>query len=151
RQMLTESVLLSLAGGALGIAVAYWSAGVLFRFLPQGHISIVLNLTPDGRALLVTFRLSILTGVLFGLAPAIQLARRDLASTIKSDSASSLGSGRSVAFRKILICSQVAFSLVLLMAAGMFVQVLAGLRPIGFQANAKSIQLFTLKPQQEIY
>jgi macrolide transport system ATP-binding/permease protein len=59
RQMLTESVLLSLAGGALGIAVACWSAGVLFRFLPQGHVSIVLNMTPDARALLLTFGLSI--------------------------------------------------------------------------------------------
>ena len=151
RQMLTESVLLSLMGGGLGIAVAYWSAEYLFRFLPQGHVSIVLDVTPGGRALLVTFGLSILTGALFGLAPAIQLARRDLAGTIKSDSAASLGGGRSIAFRKILICSQVAFSLVLLMAAGMFVRVLAGLRPVGFQANSKSIQLFTLKPQPEIY
>jgi len=151
RQMLTESVLLSFTAGALGIAVAYWSSGVLFRFLPQGHVSIVLDITPDARALLLTLGLSIGTGTLFGLAPAIQLARRDLAGTIKWDSAASLGGVRNVAFRKILICSQVAFSLILLMAAGMFVRVLAGLRPLAFQASTKSVQLFTLKPQPEIY
>ncbi|HEY1336370.1 MAG TPA: FtsX-like permease family protein, partial [Bryobacteraceae bacterium] len=151
RQMLTESVLLSLAGGAIGIAVAYGSAEVLSRFLPRGHISVVLDLTPDARALLVTLVLSVLTGALFGLAPAIQLARRDLAAAVKSDSAASLGSGRSVAVRKILIASQVAFSLVLLMAAGVFVRVLAGLQPVAFRANARSIQVFTVKPQPEIY
>jgi predicted permease len=70
RQMLAESVLLSLTGGAIGVAVAYWSTGLLFRFLPQGHTSIVLNLQPNGRAVLFTFGLSILTGALFGLAPA---------------------------------------------------------------------------------
>jgi predicted permease len=151
RQMLAESVLLSLTGGAIGVAVAYWSTGLLFRFLPQGHTSIVLNLQPNGRAVLFTFGLSILTGALFGLAPATRLARRDLAATIKSDSSAAVGDLRSIAFRKVLISSQVAFSLVLLIAAGMFVRVLSELRPVAYQANPKSILLFTLKPQPEIY
>lgn len=151
RQMLTESVLLSLMGGTLGIAVAYWSAGVLFRFLPQGHVSIVLDVTSDARTLLLTFGLSVLIGAMFGLAPAMQLTRRDLPEPSSRIPPRLPATGRSVAFRKILICSQVAFSLVLLMAAGMFVRVLAGLWPASFQADTKSIQLFTLKPQSEIY
>jgi hypothetical protein len=151
RQMLAESVLLSLAGGTIGGAVAYWSAGLLFRFLPQGHTSIVLNLQPNARAVAFTFGLSILTGILFGVAPATRLARRDLAVGIKSDSSAALGDLRSIAFRKILISSQVAFSLVLLIAAGMFVRVLSELRPVAFQAIPKSILLFTLKPQTEVY
>src|SRR5262249_35496979 len=138
RQMVAESVLLSLMGGAVGVGAAYWGVGLLLQFLPQGHIRIALELRPDARAVLFTFGLSLLTGILFGLAPAARLARRDLAGSIKSDSAGSVGDMRSIGFRKILISSQVAFSLVLLIAAGMFVRVLSELRPADYRANPKS-------------
>jgi predicted permease len=151
RQMLTESVLLSLIGGACGIAVAHWTAGLLLGFLPQGHMSIALDLHPDIRALLFTSALSLLTGILFGLTPALHSTHGDLAATLKSDSASSLGERRSAGFRKVLIVSQVAFSLVLLIAAGIFVRTLSGLRPADYRANPKRVLLFTMKPQREIY
>jgi predicted permease len=149
RQMLTESVLLSLVGGIFGIGVARWAAQVLFHFIPQGHISIVLNLDPDNRALFFTFAVSLLTGVLFGLVPAVQATRGDLAAVPKSDSAASVGARGGL--RKALVIAQVAFSLVLLVVAGLFLRTLFDLRPAGFHTNAERVLLFTMKPQQEIY
>jgi predicted permease len=151
RQMLAESVLLAVLGGGLGLAVAYWAADVLFHFIPQGHINLVLNLHPDNRALLFTFSISLLTGLFFGLPPALQATRGDLASTLKADSAASIGDSRGVGFRKILVAAQVAFSLVLLIAAGVFVRTLSDLRPTDYRANPKRVLLFTMKPQQELY
>jgi predicted permease len=149
RQMLTESVLLSLLGGAVGVAVARWAATVLIHFIPQGHISIVLDLNPDGRALLFTFIVSLLTGTLFGLVPALQATRGDLAAALKSDAAASVGARGGL--RRTLVVAQVAFSLVLLVVAGLFVRTLFDLRPAGYHTNAERVLLFTMKPQQEIY
>jgi predicted permease len=117
RQMLAESVLLSLAGGALGILVANAAEQLLIHFLPQGHINIVMDLHPDARALIFTFALALATGLLFGLAPAIQSTRGQLAATLKTDSAASIGEFSRNGFRRGLVIAQVAFSLVLLIAA----------------------------------
>jgi ABC-type antimicrobial peptide transport system permease subunit len=94
RQMLAESGLLAMLGGALAIPVANWSAGMLFRFLPQGHTPLTLDLRPDARALLFAFAVSLGTGLLFGLAPALQATRGDLAGTLKADSAAAIGDRR---------------------------------------------------------
>ena len=151
RQMLAESVLLSILGGALGLAVANWAANVLFHFLPQGHISIAIDLHPDRRALLFTFVLSLLTGLLFGLVPAVEATAVTLAGTLKSDSTALAGGGHGARVRKILVTSQVAFSMLLLIAAGVFVRTLSDLRPTDYRNNPDRILLFTMKPQQEIY
>ena len=140
RQMLTESVVLALAGGAVGVALAAWTSGALFGFLPQGHIPIVLNLQPDGRALAFTFGLSLLTGLLFGVAPAFQSTRDNLRGAL-------IGAG----IRKFLVAAQVAFSLVLLIAAGIFVRTLSDSRPSSYHVDPTRVLLFTMKPQQEIY
>src|SRR5579871_4106017 len=146
RQMLAESLLLSLLGGALGLALSYWLSQVLFHFLPQGHINIELDLRPDARVAEFTFAISLLTGLLFGLAPALEATRGNLTNALKSDIVSS-----TARFRKVLVVFQVAFSLVLLIAAGVFVRTLADLRPIEFRGNPDHLLLFTMKPQQEIY
>ena len=151
RQMLAESLLLAALGGAAAIPVAWWAAGALFRFLPQGHVSLAIDLRPDGRALLFTFLVSLLTGILFGLVPALQGTRCDLAAALKSDSNASVGAGAGARFRKALLISQIAFSMLLLVAAGVFVRTLAGLRPTDYRANPDRILLFTMKPQPENY
>jgi predicted permease len=151
RQLLTESILLSVLGGALGLAVANWSAGVLFGFLPQGHVSIALDLHPDRRALLFTLAVSLLTGIFFGMLPAWQATRGSTASVLKSDCAASAGGGRGARFRRILVVAQVAFSLLLLVAAGVFVRTLSKLRPTDYGSNPRRVLLFTMKPQLEIY
>jgi predicted permease len=151
RQMLAESLLLSLLGGALAIAVANWVAPALFNLLPQGHINIVLDLQPDARAWLFTCALALLTSVLFGLAPALQATRGNLAATLKADSNASIGESRRLSLRRLLVVSQVSLSLMLLIVTGVCLRTVAHLRPAEFQASADRVLLFTMKPQQEIY
>jgi predicted permease len=151
RQMLAESLLLSLLGALLAIVVANWVTPVLFSFLPQGHVNIVLNLQPDARALLFTFALALLTSLLFGLAPAIQATRGNLAATLKADSNASVGESRRLSLRRILVVSQVSLSLTLLIVTGVCLRAVSNLRPAEFQTTADRVFLFTMKPQQEIY
>jgi macrolide transport system ATP-binding/permease protein len=151
RQMLAESVLLSMLGGVLGIAVAFWTDRLLFHFLPQGHMSIVVDLHPDARALLFAAVLSVATGLIFGLIPAFQSTRGDMAATLKSDSAASSGEKRGARFRKLLVTFQVAFSLLLLIVAGLFVRTLGKLRPTDYHVQPEMVLLFTMKPQPELY
>jgi len=150
RQMLVESVLLAMLGGVLSIPVAAWSADMLFRFLPQGHTPLTVDLNPDARALAFALAVSLLTGVLFGLIPALQATRGDLTATLKADSAAAIGDRRA-GLRKLLVVAQVAFSIVLLIAAGVFIQTAAKLRPADYHVSADRVLLFTMKPQQEIY
>lgn len=150
RQMLAESVLLFLLGAALGIAVACAAEQLLIHFLPQGHISIVIDLHPDARALIFTFAVALGTGLLFGLLPALQVTHGHLAATLKTDSTASIG-GSGSRFRGALVVAQVAFSIVLLIAAGLFARTLKNLRPTDFRVRPDHVLLFTMKPQQEIY
>ncbi|MGA2593639.1 MAG: ABC transporter permease [Bryobacteraceae bacterium] len=151
RQMLAESTLLSLLGGALAMAVTVWAARILLRFLPQGHIALVLDLQPDAQTVVFTSALALLTGLLFGLAPALHVTRGDLAATLKSDSAAAVGETGGLRLRQVLVAGQVAFSVVLLIAAALFVRTLATLRPGDYHVRPERVLLFTLKPQQEIY
>jgi predicted permease len=151
RQLIAESVLLALCGGALGVAVANWATKVLVRFLPQGHINIVIDLHPDVRVLTFSLLLSLITGLLFGVVPALQVTRGDLAASLRANSAGSVGESRGTGIRKTLVVSQVAFSLVLLIVAGLFVRTLSNLRPDDFHVRADRVLLFTMKPQRELY
>ena len=151
RQMLVESLLLALMGGAAGLAIASWSAGVISLFMPQGHISLVIDLRPDDRVWAFTLAVSVLTSVCFGLVPALHATRTDLTSALKADSAGSGGARHSARIRQALVVSQVAFSVVLLIATGVFIRTLADMRPEGYQTNPSRVLLFTIKPQQEVY
>jgi predicted permease len=150
RQLLAESILLSLAGGALGVVLANWTAGALFGFLPQSNVRLAIDLHVDWRALVFTFSIALLTGILFGLLPAFQATGGSTANVLKSDTPASTP-GRHARFRKILVMAQVAFSLALLIAAGVFVETVGKLRPSGYSVNPARVLLFTMKPQQEIY
>jgi predicted permease len=150
RQTLAESVLLSLAGGALGLVLANWTAGALFGFLPQSNVRLAIDLHVDWRALVFTFSIALFTGILFGLLPAFQATSGGTANMLKSDTPTSTA-GRRARFRKILVMAQVAFSLALLIAAGMFVETVSKLRPSAYSVNAARVLLFTMKPQLEIY
>jgi predicted permease len=151
RQMLAEAMFISLIGGALGIAVAYWAGNILFGFLPQGHNPIILNLDPDFRVVWFTVGITMLTGVLFGLVPAIQATRGQLALTLKSDSLGSHGNAVGINFRNALIVGQITFSLILIVVAGLFGRTLGNLRAGDLFNRPDKILLFTLKPQRELY
>ena len=121
RQLLTESLILSLLGGALGLVLSFWMTDALTTFFPQIAYTIALDVSPDGRALLFTLAISLLTGVVFGLAPAFQATRPDLVPVLKGE-AQRAGRARRVSLRNALVVAQVALSLVVLVCAGLFVQ-----------------------------
>jgi predicted permease len=120
RQLLTESLALSLVGGALGLLVAFWGLDAL-RALAPGNIPRLQNVALDGRVLLFTSAVTMLTGVLFGLAPALRGSRVNLGETLKEGGRSLVGGGGQ-RLRSALVVSEVALSLVLLVGAGLLIR-----------------------------
>ncbi|MDT5156912.1 MAG: hypothetical protein QOC61_1808 [Acidobacteriota bacterium] len=121
RQLLTESVMLSFAGGALGLLLAFWMTDALTTFFPSLAYQLVLDVSPDARALGFTLAVSLLTGIVFGLAPAFQTTKPDLVPVLKGESERA-GRARRLSLRNALVVSQVALSLVVLVCAALFVQ-----------------------------
>ncbi len=151
RQMLAESLLLSLVAGALAVVIGQWVADALVYFVPQGHVATVLDLRMDAVTVLFVLALSLVACVTFGLAPAVHTTRCNLVGMLKPDSSASIGNLSSGWFRKVLVVSQVAFSLVLLIAAGIFLRTMLSLWPTDYGAHPERVLLFTMKPQGEIY
>src|SRR5439155_10457446 len=121
RQLLVEGLILSALGGTLGVGLSYWVSGLLVRFLSAGRPLIQLNLLPDWRILAFTAAVSMATGILFGLAPAIRGAALDLAPALKQGGR---GTSPPQRFARALTVAQVALSLVLLIGAGLLVRTL---------------------------
>jgi predicted permease len=151
RQMLAESLLLSLVAGALAVVIGSWVAGALVHVLPQGTFKTVLDLRLDAVTVLFVLALAVVACATFGFAPALHASRFNPAGMLKTDSGASIGDLSSGWFRQLLVVSQVAFSLVLLIAAGIFVRTMLNLRPTEFGAHPERVLLFTMKPQREIY
>jgi len=131
RQLLVESLLLAVAGGVLGLALAVWTDRVLLAFLPPETVALQLITTPDLRILLFAIGVSLLTGLIFGLAPALQSTKPDVAPTLKDTVGGISGGGSHVRVRKALVAAQVMLSLLLLIGAGLFIQSLRNLRDMG--------------------
>lgn len=151
RQMLAESLLLALLAGAVAIVIGQWVAGALVHFVPQGNVETVLDLHMNAVTVLFVLALSMVACVAFGLAPAFHSTRCNLVEMLKSDSAASIGNPYSGRFRRVLVASQVAFSLILLIAAGIFLSTMLKLWPTDYGAHPERVLLFTMKPQMEIY
>jgi len=123
RQLLTESVLLALMGGLAGLVIAFWTIDVLQATTPPaGIFSFNLDFSIDGRVLGFTLALSLLTGILFGLAPALQASRPDLLPSLKDETNLHAQSRRRFPLRNLLVIAQVALSLVLLIGSGLFLR-----------------------------
>ena len=137
RQLLTESLLLAAAGGAAGIALAMLMVQGLLAFLPSRVSGYAISASPDARILGFTFALALLTGIIFGLVPALQSTRPDIAPTLKDQAGNVMGGAAQVTFRKLLVAAQVALSLLLLIAAGIFIRSLGNLKSLnpGFQTG----------------
>src|SRR5262245_5910416 len=146
RQLLAESLALSIVGGTLGLLAAGWTTGALIRVLPMEDASRALSPDPDVRVVLFTFALSALTGLLFGLAPALQATRGDLASTLKDEAAAVIGGSRGFRIRQGLVVAQVALSLLLLIGAGLFTHSLVNLRSLDPGFAAERVLAFTVHP-----
>jgi predicted permease len=122
RQLLTESLLLFVFGAGGGVAVAMLATAALERLTIPGDASLSLELSPDPRVLAFALGVSLLTGIVFGLAPALRASRSDITSRLREDSAST-GTRRSF-IGNALIVGQLSLSLVLLVAAGLFMRAL---------------------------
>ena len=151
RQMFTESVLLAIAAGVTGFFIMSSTGNTIRSLLPKGHINVVLDLSPDLRAVWFTVGLTLLAGVIIGLVPALQATKNNLNLGLKSDSAASIGDTRGVVFRKSLTIGQVGLSLVLLTTAGLFERSLANLEAADPFPRPDRVLLFRMKPQKELY
>jgi predicted permease len=146
RQLITESLILSAAGGAAGILLAVFMVKALIVFLPANLTGYGITSAPDPRMLAFSFILAVSTGILFGLAPALQATRPDIAPTLK-DQAGSASGGAQVTFRKMLVAAQVALSLLLLIGAGLFIRSLGNLRLIDPGFKTGNLIQFNLNPR----
>ncbi len=136
RQLLAESALLSLAGGALGFAIAPWTMRFLADIMPQMDPPLNFITPPNLRVLCFSLVACAAAALLFGLAPALRASRPDPAPALKDHAGSIAGGGQS-GWRKALVTAQVSLSLLLLICAGLFVRSLSNLREVnpGFDVN----------------
>lgn len=148
RQLLTESVVLALGGGMLGIVLSLWAIGALSSFRLPAPVPLDLSLHVDWKVLSYTFALSVSAGLLFGLVPAWAASRPVIAGTLKGEDG--LGSpGSRWNLRDVLVVSQIAMSLILLCATGLFLRSLqsAASIDVGFRSNG----LFTMSVDPRLH
>ncbi|MBO0862762.1 MAG: ABC transporter permease [Chloracidobacterium sp.] len=143
RQSLTENVLLSLPGGAAGLLFARVFLRGLITYLPQQAHKTTLDVSPDARVLAFTLLVSILTGLLFGIAPAWQATRIHLTASLKDQCGASAGQSR-LTLNKALVVAQVALSLFLLIGAGLFARSLRNLWTLDAGVNYENVVQFRL-------
>lgn len=146
RQLLTESVLLSVAGGVAGLLIARWSIDGLVAVLPQTQLNalpFLNNLHVDGGILAFACGLSLVTGVVFGLAPALQTARLDLQEALKEGGRSASSSGRQ-RLRSTLVVTEIALAVVLLVGAGLMMKSLLRLLQVNLGFNPENVLTMTV-------
>jgi putative ABC transport system permease protein len=149
QQLLVESLALSVVGGVAGLALAIGGAPLVLSFFVDPEGPPVVSTAPDLRILAFTFGLAVLTGIVFGLAPAFTSTRADLAPTLKAESTSVMG-GRGRA-RKALVASQVAVSLLLLLGAGLFIRTLSNLTTVDLGLRTHNLIAFDVDPSRNGY
>ncbi|HKE29082.1 MAG TPA: ABC transporter permease [Bryobacteraceae bacterium] len=154
RQMLTESVLLAVLGGTLGVFVGLAGIRFITWLLANGRADFTLQAELSWPVLFFTFALALVAGILFGLAPALQTVKVDFTPALKESrtiGASAVGSRFRPQLSHVLIIAQVAVSLLLVVAAGLFVRTLLNLHSIDVGFNRESILLFSINGRQAGY
>jgi predicted permease len=147
RQLMTESLLLSTLGGAFGLLLAMWGIRFLQTLFDKGNLNPSLN----WHVLAVAAGLTLLTGVVFGLVPALQSAKLDLVSALKESSTAMGRTPRSLwrgSVRHVLVVGQIAISLLMLIAAGLFVRTLSNLQSVNLGFNRQNLLLVDLNARQ---
>lgn len=148
RQLLTESVLLASLGGALGVLFSIWGIRFLTLLLVNGRENFTLRAELNWHVLAVTAGLTLLTGILFGLAPAMQSTRVDVMPALKEVRAGRVRSRWRISLSHVLVVSQFALSLLILVAAGLFVRTLSNLQSVQLGFNRENLLLFQLNARQ---
>ncbi len=137
RQLLTESVLLSVVGGVVGLVLAYWLLDVL-RWLSPSNIPRLPAIRMDGRVLAFTSAIAVLTGILFGMVPALRTSKLNLSEALK-EGARNVAGGRHERLRKLLVVSELALSLVLLISAGLLIRSFISVERVNPGFNAQNV------------
>jgi predicted permease len=130
QQLLTEGLLLALVAAFFGMLIAYWAQGLLWSQRPPGLAADAIDLTPDWRVLAFTLAVSVVTALVFGLAPAFTASRPNIVSELKQRGGPAIGGNRPFNLRSLLVAGQVALSLVALVGAGLFVKSLGNAQRI---------------------
>jgi predicted permease len=148
KQLLVESVFLFLLGGAAGVLIAVWATRLLLNFKFSSDVPVSLDLGVDVRVLLFTLGVSLVAGLLFGLAPAVQASRPDVLGALNNET--SYGSHRS-RIRNIFVIGQIAVSLVLLVTAGLFLRSLQNATTIDLGFNPEGVETVTFDLRTQGY
>jgi predicted permease len=149
-QLLIESLSLSAFGALAGLALAYWAdKGLMAAYLPSDS-GLRISTTPDLRILLFTLAVTVATGIFFGLIPALQTTKPNVATTLKDEAAAVVGGGHG-ALRKSLVIAQVTLSLLLLIGAGLFTKSLGNLRNLGPGFPPQNLVGFEIDPSYSGY
>jgi len=151
RQVLTESLLLVGLGGLLGLLLANWAAQMLAAFFATGQNHIALDLHFDLRVLAFTAGISLLTGLLFGLAPAFRATQMNPGPALKEQGRGLAGGRQHLSLSRLLVVSQVALSLVLLIGAGLFVRSLRNLKNLDAGFRPDGVLTMRVKPNEAVY
>ncbi len=144
RQLVTESLLLALVGGVLGLLLAQWGVQLLANYLPEQGDAVQLQLTPDLRILAFTFLVSVGTGLLFGLLPAWRSSRLEVGMVLKDRAGNIMGRLSGQFWNKALMVAQIALSCCLLIGAGLFVRTFQKLRAVDVGFDRESLMVFGL-------
>ncbi|MBI3666143.1 MAG: ABC transporter permease [Acidobacteria bacterium] len=142
RQLLTESLLLALLAGVAGVLLALWATDLLSTFRPPSPLPIAIDTSLDGRVLAFTTLISLATGLLFGLAPALRTSRPDLVTALKDEA--SAGGYRKSRLRSLLVIGQLSLSLVSLIAAGLLLRGLNKARQVNAGFDPSNVLLTSL-------
>jgi len=145
RQLFTESTMLALTGGAVGLLIAFWGLAAITKLLPSDFPRLN-EINIDLRILGFTFAASVITGILFGLAPALQISRADVQDTIKETGRGTAGSRRQNRFRQALIALEVALSVVLLTGAGLLFRSFMHLQAVNTGFSSQQVLTARLTP-----
>ena len=146
RQLLVESLTLSFAGGIVGLVLAFVLTRGLLALIPNGTQPLLVSPRPDARILAFTVALTFITGIVFGLLPALRASRPDPWTTLKDTMGSIAGTGGSLFLRKGLVTAQVALSFLLLFGAGLFVKSLQNLKTTDTGVALDNLVTFQVAP-----
>jgi putative ABC transport system permease protein len=151
RQLLVESLLLALIGGAAGLLVSFWASSTLVRLLGSGKNPIYLPAGVDIRVLAFTAAVSVLSGMFFGLVPALAATRVNISPTLKDNAAQFSARGFRLRFGKALVGGQVALSLLLLIASGLLLRTLDRLQKVNLGFSQQALLTFEVRPGLNAY
>jgi len=150
RQLMIESLVIALAGGLLGLLVSVWTTSALLHVLPADATGGWVAASLDVPMLVFTLALATFTGLLFGLAPALQASRAQVASALREQRAA-MGSTGVASFRRVLVVAQLSLSLLLLVGAGLFARSLFNLLRVDPGFHAENLLTFAIDPSLNGY